>query len=355
MMMGVLLVCSFLPIKAFALSTHTSEDAPVFVGVEDNGEYCKSVKFKVKDDRGIAHVKADDTTLTADEEGYYILVYNNSYWSYIESVITATDIDGNTTSVSVTVYGDHRMAVWKGDGKDIWNACIICDTPGDIRQKAPEAHVVGSDTVCRSEDYKFTVTLPNDCEFMHCLSSWWEFSPQLQDDGTYLCTIENWGDYGGQASIDIHMEVQFYPASGGYYRFAIDKTVTVIEHKGGTANCKEQAVCTECGNPYGETDPKAHKEALQHVEAKSATTEEAGNIEYWYCVDCDKYYSDKDGNTEIAKAAITVEKLGSPSNHPTPTSPATGDNSYIWLWISTMFVCATGFVSVNFFKKKKFY
>lgn len=413
MMMCVLLVCSFLPIKAFALSTHALEDAPVFVGIEDNECYCKSVKFKVTDDSGIAHVKADDTTLTVDEEGYYILAYNNSDLIANECVITATDLDGNTTSVSVTIFKNHSMYGWRRDGEDIRNCCIKCDIPGDIRQKVPEAHVVGSDTACRSEDYKFTVTLPSDCEFMDCIGPQWQFTPQLQDDGTYLCIIENGGDYGGRDSIDIHMEVVFYPAFGGYYNFYIDKTVTVIDHKGGTANCKEQAVCTECGNPYGETAPAVHKDALQHVEAKSATTEETGNIEYWFCADCDKYYSDKDGNTEIAKAAITVEKLGSPSNHPTPgetdntedepsdeteapgetdeaedepsdetvtpantddtedtpsdetvttekrdettTSPATGDISYIWLWISLMFVCAIGFVTANFFKKKKLY
>lgn len=414
MMMCVLLVCSFLPIKAFALSTHALEDAPVFVGIEDNESYCKSVKFKVTDDSGIAQVKADDTTLTADEEGYYILAYNNSDLAAIECVITATDFDGNMTSVSVTIFEDHSMYGWRRDGEDIRNCCTKCDMPGDIRQKAPEAHVVGSDTVCRSEDYKFTVTLPSDCEFMDCMGPYWQFTPQLQDDGTYLCIIENVRNYDGGDSIDMHMEVVFYPASGGHYNFYIDKTVTVIDHKGGTANCKEQAVCTECGNSYGETDPAVHKDALQHVEAKSATTEETGNIEYWYCADCDKYYSDKDGNTEIAKATITVEKLGSSNDNTstpgetdntedepsdeieapgetdeaedepsdetvtpantddtedtpsdetvttekrdeTTTSPATGDNSYIWLRISLMFVCAIGFVSVNFFKKKKLY
>lgn len=377
-MMCVLLICSFLPIKAFALAPHASEDAPVFVGIEDNESYCKSVKFKVTDDRGIAHVKADDTTLIADEEGYYILVCNNLDLIEKECVITATDLDGNMTSVSVTILKDHNMSGWEVDGKDIRNCCVRCGVPGDIRQKKPEAQVVGSDTVCRSEDYKFTVTLPSDCEFMYCLGPRWEFSPQLQDDGTYLCIIENWGDYGGRDSIDIYMEVQFYPALGGFYTIVINKTVTVIDHKGGSANCKEQAVCTECGNPYGETDPKAHKEALQHVEAKSATIEETGNIEYWYCPDCDKYYSDKDGNTEIAKGEITVEKLVSPSKNPTTgsedetentssdetitsedteekqTAPATGDNSCVWLWITLLFVSASGFASINIYKKKKF-
>lgn len=38
---------------------------------------------------------------------------------------------------------------------------------------------------------------------------------------------------------------------------------------------------------------------LEHHAAKAATCTEGGNDEYWSCVDCNRLYSDKDGNTEI--------------------------------------------------------
>lgn len=38
---------------------------------------------------------------------------------------------------------------------------------------------------------------------------------------------------------------------------------------------------------------------LEHNEARAATCTEGGVDEYWSCVDCNRLYSDKDGNTEI--------------------------------------------------------
>lgn len=48
---------------------------------------------------------------------------------------------------------------------------------------------------------------------------------------------------------------------------------------------------------------------LQHVEAKEATAQENGNVEYWYCSGCDKYFLDEDGKTETTKADVSISKL----------------------------------------------
>ena len=98
---------------------------------------------------------------------------------------------------------------------------------------------------------------------------------------------------------------------------------------GGKATCKDKAVCEVCGKAYGELDPKNHT-ALKHIPAKAATEDSEGNIEYWYCGGCDKYYSDKDGTEEIAKADTVTAKL--------PKSPQTGDNSNLMLWFALLFI-----------------
>ena len=59
------------------------------------------------------------------------------------------------------------------------------------------------------------------------------------------------------------------------------------EHKGGTATCKVQAVCTECNKAYGET---AKHDTVQ-VGAQDKTCTEAGWAAYEYCKNCD--YSTK--------------------------------------------------------------
>ena len=79
-------------------------------------------------------------------------------------------------------------------------------------------------------------------------------------------------------------------------------------HSGGTANCTEKAVCADCGAKYGNTNPSNHDDKLKHVEAKAATTSEEGNIEYWYCEACGKYYSDAGTKNEIPQSETVIPK-----------------------------------------------
>lgn len=48
---------------------------------------------------------------------------------------------------------------------------------------------------------------------------------------------------------------------------------------------------------------------MKHVEAKEATHLEEGNIEYWYCEYCDKYYDGALGTNELSLKDITIPKL----------------------------------------------
>ena len=117
---------------------------------------------------------------------------------------------------------------------------------------------------------------------------------------------------------------------------------------GGNATCAEKAVCEYCGKAYGKPDSNNHTD-LKHIDAKAATKTAEGNIEYWYCGGCDKYYSDKDGINEIKKADTVTAKL--PGN---PKSPRTGNASDLALWISLLLVSGgvTG-VTAGLRKKKK--
>ena len=126
------------------------------------------------------------------------------------------------------------------------------------------------------------------------------------------------------------------------------KGVETMACSGGNATCAEKAVCEYCGKAYGELDVNNHTD-LKHIDAKAATKTAEGNIEYWYCGDCDKYYSDKDGINEIKKADTVTAKL--PGD---PKSPRTGNASDLALWISLLFVSGgvTG-VTAGLRKKKK--
>lgn len=38
-----------------------------------------------------------------------------------------------------------------------------------------------------------------------------------------------------------------------------------------------------------------HQDPLEHVPAKAPTTSADGNIEYWYCPACGRYFADANG------------------------------------------------------------
>lgn len=78
-------------------------------------------------------------------------------------------------------------------------------------------------------------------------------------------------------------------------------------HSGGKATCKDKAICEICGDSYGSLDPNNHTD-LKHIDAKAATAAEEGNIAYWYCGGCKKYFSDAAAKTEIAKADTVTAK-----------------------------------------------
>ena len=123
----------------------------------------------------------------------------------------------------------------------------------------------------------------------------------------------------------------------------------LTEHTGGKATCKDKAKCEVCGAEYGELDPKNHTN-LKHFPAKAATKTTEGNIEYWYCDGCGKYFSDKDGTKEIKKVDTVTAKLKDDSK-----SPQTGDTSNLALWIALLFVSGGAAIGTTIVSRKKKY
>ena len=157
---------------------------------------------------------------------------------------------------------------------------------------------------------------------------------------------------GTAVELDENNSFVLTPAEGEQKIVVTDKagntaemTVTVNDgHTGGTATCTEKAVCEVCGKPYGELDPNNHTD-LKHIPAKAATEDTEGNIEYWHCSGCNKYYSDKDGTKEIKKADTVTAKL--------PKSPTVGDTSNFALWIALLFISGGAVVGTTVTVKKK--
>ena len=123
----------------------------------------------------------------------------------------------------------------------------------------------------------------------------------------------------------------------------------LTEHTGGKATCKDKAKCEVCGAEYGELDAKNHTN-LKHFQATAATKTTEGNIEYWYCEGCGKYFSDKGGTKEIKKADTVTAKLKDDSK-----SPQTGDTSNLALWLALLFVSGCAAIGTTAVSRKKKY
>lgn len=123
----------------------------------------------------------------------------------------------------------------------------------------------------------------------------------------------------------------------------------LTDHTGGKATCKDKAKCEVCGAEYGELDPKNHT-GLKHFPAKAATKTTEGNIEYWYCEGCGKYFSDRDGTKKIKKADTVTAKLKDD-----PKSPQTGDTCSSALWIALLLVSGGAAIGTTVVGKKKKY
>lgn len=172
---------------------------------------------------------------------------------------------------------------------------------------------------------------------------------------------------------------------GTHSRRCTCNAVETEKCSGGKATCKAQAVCEFCKASYGSLDPNNHTD-LKHIDAKAATAAAEGNIAYWYCDGCKKYFSDAAAKTEITRADTVTAKLPQPTTPPTATPtaapapqaaeqprrtaqptvqptaaptvqpvstiPATGDTSSTILW-AALLLCSGAGLAVTAYKKNR--
>jgi len=313
---------------------------PVISGIENGKTYCAAQTITV-DEKYIGTVKVNGTEVILDENGQFILSPASG-----EQTIVVTDKAGNETRVTVTVNDGHTYE-WQSENGQYWQKCKFCNHE-TAKKDIPTINISGSDKVCRTQDYKFSFTLP---EGATDAAYGYEFIGL--GDGPLTPTVEN-GLYSGI------IKASTYPAKENSFKlivsaktadgfeFSAEKTVAIQNaHSGGTATCKNKAICEVCGESYGELDPNNHAN-LKHIDAKAATKTSEGNIEYWYCDGCKKYYKDAKATQEIKQVDTVTAKRPDDSK-----SPQTGDNSNLALWIALLFVSDGAVTATTVYGRKK--
>ena len=191
--------------------------------------------------------------------------------------------------------------------------------------------------------------------------------------------------FNGQGDAHDHNGNWTSNGDGTHSRHCTCNAVETENCSGGTATCIAKAVCEICGKSYGSPDLNNHAH-LKHIDAKAATVAEEGNIEYWYCGGCGKYFADAAATREITRADTVTAKLPQPTTPPTATPtaapapqaaeqprrtaqptvqptaaptvqpvstiPATGDTSSPILW-AALLLCSGAGLAVTAYKKNR--
>mgnify|MGYP000792951004 CR=1 FL=1 len=321
---------------------------PVISGIEAGKTYCAAQTVMVTE-KYISTVKVNGTEVSLDENSQFALSPASG-----EKTIVVTDKAGNETRVTVTVNDGHTYE-WQSENGQYWQKCKFCNHE-TAKKDIPTINISGADKVCRTQDYKFSFTLP---EGATGAAYGYEF---IGLGGAPLTpTLEN-GLYSGiiKASTYLATENSFKlivsAKTADGFAFSAEKKVTIQnEHTGGTATCKDKAKCEVCGESYGKLDPNNHAN-LKHIDAKAATKTSEGNIEYWYCDGCNKYYKDAKATQEITKAQTVTAKLPGGTVKPgADKSPQTGDNSNLLLWIALLFISGGAAIGTTVVSRKKKY
>ena len=138
------------------------------------------------------------------------------------------------------------------------------------------------------------------------------------DGNTAYWLCETCGKYFSDAACtaEITLESTVIPATGHKSKAVAAKAATCTE-KGN----KAYWVCTGCKKYFSDEactkrivknsvviQPKGH--VLVHTDAKAATCTETGNTEFWRCKRCNKYYSDEACTKQIDKGGAVIPAKG---------------------------------------------
>ena len=296
--------------------------SPVITGIEDGKTYCEAQTVTITE-KYVDTVTVNGTEVKLDENNSFTLAPADG-----EQKIVVTDKAGNTAEMTVTVNDGHTFGEWtsNGDGTHTRQCTVDGCTEGietDNCTDEDKNHIcdICGNIISNHED----ADKDHVCD--HCGKVISNHEDANKDHICELCgkTISNHEDADKDHVCDYCGKV-------------------ITNHIGGKETCRDKAVCEVCGKSYGKLDPKNHTD-LKHFPTKAATEDSEGNIEYWYCSGCNKYYSDKDGTKEIAKADTVTAKL--------PKSPQTGDTSNLMLWIALLFVSGGVLTGVTVFDKRK--
>ena len=219
------------------------------------------IMFSCKD--GFAFADAEDRTVYVYDEK----ATHNSGYAYM----------GEVTAIHKHMYDDN---VWDHDEYAHWQPCVVPNCPDPNEEWIMYTDHAGGEATCQT---------PGQCA---------------------ICGAEYYADH--DFSVPDYQYVDEMKCAN--FCENCDVWVDWSYHSGGVTTCHSKAICEFCHHEYGNYAPHT----MQATPAKAATCTANGNIAYWHCTECDKYFSDANGETEITLEDTVVEKIA----HTTVEDPA---------------------------------
>ena len=308
---------------------------------------------------GSCFVIADRLITSSDEDdftGAFVIAGNGRVYSPMSLYTDVTLPDGATLTIPdnvvLTIPTDVTFA---NNGSVVGQGEI--DNYGTILGKQPEVtvnemvatisvasgeggSVTGGGDFATGSDVAVTATPEEGYHFL----GWMEDGKLVSDSARYEFSAS--ADRNLTAVFEQHQFGEWLSENGTHTRRCTNENCNVTETEpctGGIATCTERAVCEICGGEYGGPDASNHAKLVK-VEAKSPTQTQKGNITYWYCEACGRYFSDKALTNEISVEDTTIQ--------PAAATPQTGDNGRLFLW-GILMLTAGSVMSVVICKKRK--
>ncbi|MGN0316943.1 MAG: InlB B-repeat-containing protein [Lachnospira sp.] len=253
-------------------------------------------------------------TVALAENGSYIVKLNTNGGTINNGDVTGyTYGQGATLPTDVTKTG-YMFKGWYDNQNLTGNPVTAIDiTAAEDKEywakweDVPTVTIDGADTVCVTQDYQFSFSLPEGVTKVECYNIFAKHGggvPLTNENGKLYGTITA----GSYMYDDEDFKIGVNLTIDDSFTFTVSKSVKIQrEHTGGEATCTISAICEVCGSEYGEKDGNNHN--LENIPAKDATVTENGNIEYWHCLDCGKYFFDKDGKNSIELIDTVIPKL----------------------------------------------
>lgn len=233
--------------------------------------------------------------------------------------ISWIEADGETTEATYAI----EAATTSMNG--LQYRCVVWNSLGKITSNAATLTVDARKHSLKHYEYKApTCTENGNKEYWYCESCKQYFSdenatmPITQEDTVIAATGHAYGEPSWEWSKDGQ-------SATATFICADDESHQENKEASITSAVKEEATCTEDGitvytaivefngQTYTDTKEIADLPATGHqltkVDGKVQTIEETGNITYWHCEICDKYFSDENGEHEITLEDTILAKL----------------------------------------------